>query len=391
MTIPDTTSGILIEAEEFDDFGGWVLDSQFEHEMGSPYLLAHGLGEPVADAGTTIDVDQPGSYRVWVRAKDWVPGHHPGRFTLTIGDTTLDTEFGANDRDWSWQDAGVVDLPGGATSLVLHDLTGFDGRCDAIYLGRDDTAPVDGADEAARSWRRKLRGLPEEPVEAGAFDVIVVGGGVTGAAATLTAARLGCRVALVHARPYLGGNASVEIGLSPRGERGPTVDELSDRSPDGDLVAISVLRAEPTATVLLEHTVYHVVMDGDRIAAVDARDARSGREVRLRAPLFIDCTGTALLGLQAGAQTLFGQEARGDFDEGLAPEQGDEMHHGNTVFFRTRMADEPVPFPEVPWAIEVAKNYSNLSGQLDRPGIENGIGPVVIDPDETPDPTIRRR
>ena len=36
---------ILIEAEEFDDFGGWTLDSQFETEMGSPYLLAHGLGE----------------------------------------------------------------------------------------------------------------------------------------------------------------------------------------------------------------------------------------------------------------------------------------------------------------------------------------------------------
>ena len=31
---------LLIEAEEFDDYGGWVLDSQFDHEMGSPYLLS---------------------------------------------------------------------------------------------------------------------------------------------------------------------------------------------------------------------------------------------------------------------------------------------------------------------------------------------------------------
>ena len=44
---------ILVEAEEFDDYGGWTLDSQFETEMGSPYLLAHGLGVPVADATTT--------------------------------------------------------------------------------------------------------------------------------------------------------------------------------------------------------------------------------------------------------------------------------------------------------------------------------------------------
>lgn len=40
---------ILIEAEAFSDYGGWVVDSQFEAEMGSPYLLAHGMGKPVAD------------------------------------------------------------------------------------------------------------------------------------------------------------------------------------------------------------------------------------------------------------------------------------------------------------------------------------------------------
>lgn len=32
------SSGILIEAEDFADHGGWVLDSQFEAQMGSPYL-----------------------------------------------------------------------------------------------------------------------------------------------------------------------------------------------------------------------------------------------------------------------------------------------------------------------------------------------------------------
>jgi hypothetical protein len=51
------------------------------------------------------------------------------------------------------------------------------------------------------------------------------------------------------------------------------------------------------------------------------------------------------------------------------------MHHGNTLFFRTRMTDHPVPFPEVPWATEVSKDYANLSGQLTKPGVENGPGP----------------
>lgn len=92
-------SGILVEAKAFDNFGGWVLDSQFETQMGSPYLLAHGNGKPVEDATTVISIEEDGDYNVWVRAKDWVPGHHPGRFTLAINGKTMSTEFGANDQD----------------------------------------------------------------------------------------------------------------------------------------------------------------------------------------------------------------------------------------------------------------------------------------------------
>jgi hypothetical protein len=44
---------VLVEAEAFADRGGWVLDPQFMDQMGSPYLLAHGLGKPVANAKTT--------------------------------------------------------------------------------------------------------------------------------------------------------------------------------------------------------------------------------------------------------------------------------------------------------------------------------------------------
>ena len=51
---------VLVEAESFTEHGGWVLDTQFIHIMGSPYLLAHGLGRPVADATTTVEVPAPG-------------------------------------------------------------------------------------------------------------------------------------------------------------------------------------------------------------------------------------------------------------------------------------------------------------------------------------------
>ena len=59
--------------------------------------------------------------------------------------------------------------------------------------------------------------------------------------------------------------------------------------------------------------------------------------------IFIDCTGTAMLGLLAGAQTCYGQESQLDYGESLAPERRDDMHHGNTVFFRTRIAEAPAP------------------------------------------------
>ncbi len=376
--------GLLVEAEDFDDYGGWILDSQFETQMGSPYLLAHGLGRPVADAKTRLAIAAPGAYGVWVRAKDWVPLHHPGRFTLAINGMTLEKVFGAHDQDWSWEYGGQVSLPQGDVTLALHDLTGFEGRCDAIYLSQDGLPPPNAINEATRAWRRALRGLPAQPVTAGDYDVVVIGGGISGCAAALTVARLGQRVVLIHDRPVLGGNASLEIGLMPRGTQGALLRELSARSATGDLQALSLLNAEPTASVFLEHRLVSAVTADAKIVSVDAVEARGGLTRRFTGRVFIDTSGVAMLGVLAGGETRFGREARADFNEPYAPDEADQMHHGNTLFFRTRMAAQPVPFPDVPWALEVSKDYANLSGQLIKSGQENGPGPRVGDNPATP-------
>jgi hypothetical protein len=57
---------ILVEAESFEDYGGWELDTQFIEIMGSPYLLAHGLGRPVEDATTTVHFPEDGVYSIFV-------------------------------------------------------------------------------------------------------------------------------------------------------------------------------------------------------------------------------------------------------------------------------------------------------------------------------------
>ncbi|MCZ8134782.1 MAG: FAD-dependent oxidoreductase [Porphyrobacter sp.] len=377
--------GILIEAEDFDDFGGWVLDSQFETVMGSPYLMAHGLGRPVADATTSISAPEAGSYHLWVRSKDWVPHHHPGRFLLSINNRSVAKEFGASGQDWAWEYGGSFDLPSGSLGLSLIDLTGFNGRCDAIYFGRDRTPPPDGNTPAARAWRKRLRGLPHEPVDAGTFDVVVTGGGISGCAAALACARLGLTVALIHDRPVLGGNASTEIGLMPRGTQGKLLQELSERDEDGDLRALELLCAEPTAQVFLEQRIISAEKQDNTVAAVVAVAARGGVERRFAGRMFIDASGVALFGQLAGAATMFGRESRAEFGEPYAPENADRMHHGNTLFFRTQMASEPVSFPDVPWAQEVAGDYANLSGQLVEPGLENGDGPSAGSNPPTPE------
>ena len=98
---PAYAQQVLVEAESFEVHGGWKLDTQFIENMGSPYLLAHGLGRPVKDAKTTVNFPETGEYRVFVRTKDWVaqwkaPGQ-PGRFQLLVNGEPLLQYFNPKD------------------------------------------------------------------------------------------------------------------------------------------------------------------------------------------------------------------------------------------------------------------------------------------------------
>ena len=348
---PAAAADLLIEAESFTDRGGWKLDTQFIREMGSPYLLAHGLGRPVADAATTAELPA-GTYRVFARTKDWVarweaPGS-PGRFALLI-DGEEQAEFGTEGAEWHWQAGGAFEHGGGELSLALRDKTGFDGRCDAVYLTTGDAPPEDG--EILSDWRRRKLGLPESPEVKDGYDLVVVGGGYAGMASAISASRMGCRVALIQDRGVLGGNGSSEVrvwsmGLIRRGKfprLGEIVQEFADsatKSPGtkeefGDDLKERVVRAEPNIDLFLNTHVHDVEVSRGRIAAVTGLDTRTSRETTFRGKLFADCTGHGTVGALAGADWEMTPEGR--------------MGMSNMWAWSER--DDPQSFPETPWVL----------------------------------------
>lgn len=363
---------VYIEAEGFDSPGGWVVDQQSIDQVGSAYLLAHGLGTPVPEARTTVELPRPGDYRVWVRTRDWVapwkaPGA-PGRFQVLVDGAALETTFGTEGAAWHWQDGGAVRLRNRRITLALRDLTGFDGRCDAVLFTADPGfRPPDGGDALA-AFRRKALALPATPAHAGDFDLVVVGGGMAGTAAAISAARLGLQVALIQDRPVLGGNNSSEvrvhlgggIHLPPYPALGAVVAELDSGHKGNaqpahaydDEKKLAVVRAEKNIRLFLNTRAVAVERRGSRIAAVVARDVRTGRETRYAAPLFVDATGDGVIGYLAGADHRYGRESRAETGEPLAPETPDRLVMGTSVMWYSEDAGRPVPFPECPWALQ---------------------------------------
>jgi hypothetical protein len=363
---------ILVEAEAFDDPGGWVVDQQSMDQMGSPYLLAHGLGVPAKDAVTAVSFPETGKYHVWVRTRDWLatwnaPGA-PGKVQLLVDGTPLQATFGTEGAAWHWQDGGTVEVKSSKVRLALHDLTGFEGRCDAILFANDAdfVPPNDGTSLAA--FRREALGVPEQPEYAGKFDLVVVGGGMAGTCTAVSAARLGLRVALIQDRPVLGGNNSSDvrvhlnglINLPPYPHLGDVVKELDSGNQGNarpaafynDDKKLRIVQDEPNIRLFLNTHACRVDTKGNRITAVIARDIRTSKNLCFPAPLFADCTGDGAIGCLAGADFRMGRESREQTGESMAPETPDKMTMGASVQWYSVETDEPSPFPECPWALQ---------------------------------------
>lgn len=374
-------TGILLEAESFPDKGGWMVDPQFVEQMGSPYLIAHGMGKPVSNAVTEVKIAKKGNYHVWVRTKNWAPGKWdpPGQFQLLVNGQALDNKLGLT-PGWGWEYAGEVKLKAKVAEIALADLSGFNGRCDAIYLTQGDEKPP-ASGEALANWRKEKLQLPLGPETTRTFDLVITGGGIAGCAAAIAAAEEGLQVALIHDRPVLGGNASSEIRVHTLGIYGKFERILkkidTEHYPNGSPKAKldqekrdENVKSYENIHLFLNWRAYDATAEEGVVQYVDARQTATGERIRFKAPLFVDSTGDGWIGYWSGAEYSYGRESVHKYGEAWeewgelwSPEEPDNFVMGSSILWQTRMADLPKSFPEVPWALPVAQDHEATAGE----------------------------
>ena len=373
-----TQEDILVEAENFDHKGGWVVDQQFTFEMGSSYLLAHGMGQAVEDATTKVKFKKGGEYHVYVRTYNWTSPwsdkRGAGAFQVAVGDQLLANELGSTGTAWEWQYAGSVTIPRrGTKTLRLHDLTGFEGRCDAIYItpNKGSVPPVEVA--PLEAFRNQLNPVKSSVAK---YDFVVVGGGISGICAAVSASRLGCKVALINDRPIWGGANSSEtrvhlgghIEMEPYPNLGNMIKEFGPLRKGNAMPADyyedekkqAFLDAEKNLTLYPSYRVYAVEAENGVIESVSAKHIETGEVITLSAPLFCDSTGDGTVGYLAGADFLMGREGRNDFNEPSAPEVADKMTMGASVQWYSVEGDKECEFPVFEYGLE----FNDKSCQL---------------------------
>ena len=201
------------------------------------------------------------------------------------------------------------------------------------------------------------------------YDVVVIGGGMTGICAAIASARNGVRTALIQDRPVLGGNASSEIRMHICGassnlikrdaeETGILHEILLENKSCNDYYNYSIwdnvlfqkVRAEKNLTLYLNTTVNDVSLEDGRIVSISGYQLTTEIHWTFFGKVFLDCTGNGTIGYMAGAAYRTGSEGKAEFNEPDAPEEPNNNRMGNTLLFKAIDRQQPVTFRSPEWA-----------------------------------------
>ena len=196
-----------------------------------------------------------------------------------------------------------------------------------------------------------------------AFDVVIVGGGMTGMCAALACARHGAKTALVQDRPVFGGNASSEIRMHICGassnmmkkdaeETGILRELLLENKKVNtyynysiwDRVLFTSMKTQPNLTVFLNTTMVDADSEGRCVKGIHCYQLTTEINWHLTADIFCDCTGNGTLGFMTGVPFRTGSEGKEEFHEKDAPDKPNNDRMGNTLLFKAVDRGQPVEF-----------------------------------------------
>ena len=198
-------------------------------------------------------------------------------------------------------------------------------------------------------------------------DLCVVGGGMAGIATAIAAAREGIKVALIHERPVLGGNASSEIRMWICGAQGQNNRETGIL----EEIQLENLYKNPTKNYFLwDALLYDFVKREKNIelflnatcndAAVERGEFADGRSVKIKqisayqlttqrfidveAKYYADCSGDSILAPLTGAEFRLGREAASEYGEETDRQEPDNMVMGMSCLIQGRETEKKVDF-----------------------------------------------
>lgn len=199
-------------------------------------------------------------------------------------------------------------------------------------------------------------------------DFCVIGGGLSGMCAAISAARHGAKVALMQERPMLGGNCSSEIRMWIGGAHGDNNRETGlleeillenhYRNPDKnysiwDSILYEKVRFEKNITLLLNCSCMDAEMQDGQIVSVTGWQMTTQQFHKVEATLFADCSGDSILAPLTGASFREGREAKAEFNETIPPDVADKYTMGLSCLLQAVEKDEPHPYVAPAWAEKI--------------------------------------